>query len=808
MPLALAHEHGATGQVVVTEPRRLAARLAATYVARHVGSQVGGFVGYSVRFEDRSSADTKVRYVTEGVLLRQLVRDPLLSGVSVVVLDELHERHVSTDTLLALLWRLRARRRDLHLVVMSASLDPKPVQQFLGECPHIHAPGKSFPLHINHADADDERPLSSKVQSAIRTALKAHHEGDVLVFLPGAAEIRQQQDLMQRAGHDVEVCPLHGDLPLDQQTKAITATSRRRVVLATNVAESSVTVDGVRIVVDSGVVKLARISPWSGRSMLRLEPISKNSALQRAGRAARQGPGHVYRVYSERAFNALAEHDAPEVERADLSGLLLDLTAMGVADPTHLAWLSVPPQPAVSAARRLLEALGAVTSAGDLTSIGRRMLSCPLPARLARVWVAALDLAISDDGALAVALLAERDIRRLDPNSADLPTEASDVTERMDRVLESAFGRQRTEPGVERSRVSAIKRVYEQLRRLAGRDRPRDFDASPEEREARLGRALLLGFGDRVARRKQEGSDELILKDGSFARLARTSVVRTAPLLLALDIDERQQQRGVPLVRLACAVEADWLLDAFPDQIGEEQELIFDPHKERVESLSRLTYGSVCLDESRLVAAPSDAASELLYAYALGKKHQWLGKQSGLESLRNRLLLLSSHFPELALPPAEAMADEALLRIACRGCVTFKELLECDWPYLILGELQAHQIRALNEYTPEHIQLRSDLSLPVHYERAKPPWIEARIQDFFGQSVTPTVVRGRVPLTLHLLAPNRRAVQVTNDLDGFWTRHYAEVRKELRRRYPKHHWPEDGRHAQPPAAGRLRPKVS
>ena len=805
VPLALANAQLGPGQVVVTEPRRLAARLAARYVSSQLQTPVGGRIGYTVRFDNQSGDNTVVRYVTEGVLLRQLLADPHLSGVRTVVLDEVHERHLATDELLALLTSLRARRPELSLVVMSATLDPGPVQQYLGECVHLHAAGQTFPLEVSHARSEDDRVLSRQVQSAIRTALRDHDEGDILVFLPGAPEVRQQQELMQQAQLGVEVCPLYGELPLEAQAKAIAVGPRRRVVLATNVAESSVTVEGVRIVIDSGLAKVASVSPWSGRSMLRTQPISKNSATQRAGRAARQGPGFVYRVYTERQYRSFAEHDPPEIERASLSGLLLDMAALGIRDLNTLSWLSPPPLPAVRAARQHLRQLGALSDSNHLTAIGQRMLECPLSPRLARVLVAATDLGVFDDGALAVALLAERVIRRQDFRGSDLPTEGSDLTERIDRVRECDFGRYATGPGVERSRIASVRRLYEQLRRQFRRVHLKA--ASLPTTDRLLGQALLLAFSDRVARRKRDGSSELVLKDGSIARLSHTSVVRTAPLVLALEVEDHPTGRtSTPSIRLACSIEADWLLDSFSHELSEEHELAFDLDKERVESVSRLMYGSVTLDESRLIAQPSSEAAELLYAYATTRKTQLFGKRSDVESLRNRLLLLQQYLSDLGLPPAERFEDESLLRMACEGQVAYRELTLIDWPALILAQLDQTQLHALRVHTPERVQLRPDLALPIHYERSKPPWIEARIQDFFGHTTTPALIHGQVPLTLHLLAPNRRAVQVTSDLDSFWTRHYGDVRKELRRRYPKHHWPEDGRHAQAPAAGRLRPK--
>lgn len=805
VPLFLSEAMNLPGEVIVAEPRRLAARLAASYVATLSGSPLGKRVGYSVRFEEVASAETRVHYVTEGLLLRRLVAEPQLSNVSCVVLDEFHERHLATDELLTLLVELRKRRPDLLLVVMSATLDPGPLQSFLGGCPHVHVPGKSFPLTVHHELEVDERLLEKRVSSAVRQALRSHEQGDILVFLPGTSEIFAAQDALNSAEFGVTVCPLYGELPLEAQRLAVTAQANRRVVLSTNVAESSVTVDGVRIVIDCGLSKVASVSPWSGRSVLRAEPISKNSAIQRAGRAARQGPGTVYRLYTEAQFKSLSDHDSPEIQRTDLAPLVLDLAALGLADPLALAWLSPPPAPALAAATELLRQLGAVRD-GRLTPVGQYVADSPLPPRCARVLLEGKRLGIEEHARLAVALLSERDVRTRDQRTNDLPTEASDLVERLDRTLECDFGRQRPAFGVDRSRLSAVRKVFDQLKPRRPRPEENDDYLSADERDERLGKALLSGFGDRVGKRKTERGNDIVLRDGSSARLSDQSVVRVAPFMLALDVDEQQRGRTTtPVVRLASAVQPEWLLEVFSDEIGAVEELVFDVQKQRVESSSRLTLGSVSLEESRLPAKPSAEAGALLFGYARNQRAQLFGKDSHVDNLRHRLRLLAQYEPSLGLASITEWDDETLLRRACEERTSFAELEQLDFASWITEQLTPPQYQALHNLCPERVQLKTGHTLEVHYEQDKPPWIQARIQDFFGQDKTPRVLRDKVPLTIHLLAPNKRPVQVTNDLESFWTRHYATVRKELRQRYPRHHWPEDGRIAEAPPPGKLRP---
>ncbi|MBM4363765.1 MAG: ATP-dependent RNA helicase, partial [Deltaproteobacteria bacterium] len=377
-----------SGQIVVAEPRRLAARLAATHVASERGEAPGGTVGYSVRFEHVAGRDTRILYATEGVLLRRFVERPDLAGVSVLVLDEFHERHLATDLLLCLAARLRATTRpDLRLVVMSATLDAGPLAAHLGAA-RVRSEGRAFPLTIEHLPAPDDRPLEAQVASSVRRLLSAETHGDVLVFLPGAAEIRRAATALEReAASGVLVLPLHGDLTVDEQARVVARTDRRRVILATNVAESSVTVDGVTAVIDSGLARVAGHSPWSGLPTLRTAPISRASATQRAGRAGRTQPGSVLRLYTAGDLAARPAQDLPELQRDDLSEAFLLLAGTGLGDPAGLPFLDPPPAPAAAAATTLLRGLGALDGASRITETGRRMLAFPLSPRLARVVV-------------------------------------------------------------------------------------------------------------------------------------------------------------------------------------------------------------------------------------------------------------------------------------------------------------------------------------------------------------------------------------------------------------------------------------
>ncbi|MEZ4224206.1 MAG: ATP-dependent helicase HrpB [Polyangiaceae bacterium] len=797
------------GQVWVSEPRRVAARLAARRVAEEQEQALGQGVGYRVRFEDVTSAETRLCYATEGVLLQRLLRDPELNGVSAVVLDELHERSLNTDLCLSLVERMRrTQRKDLWLVVMSATLESERVAEFL-DCPRIAAKGRSFPLTIEYQTAPDERPLEKQVSSAVRQLVLEADAGDVLVFVPGAREIRNCLSTLSRLAEeaDLTLLGLHGDLPLDEQAKALGPAHKRKVVVATNVAESSVTVPGVTAVVDSGLARRVTVSPWSGLGRLSTVEISRASADQRAGRAGRVRAGRALRLYSQGSYARRPAHDLPEIARADLAELLLQLLAAGLAAPGQLAWLTPAPEASLRAAEQLLTLLGAVGAQGELSALGRRMEKLSLHPRLARLIVAGEDYGAHRSACMAAALLSERDIRRTARarlgagGSRDVRRGPSDVLELMDCFDEARASRfsahTLTALELDRGAVHAVERAF---RQLAGRHQ--DDPMSTEETDTALQRALLSAYPDRLARRKRPGGAELILTNGRRADLAESSVVKDAQLLVAVDADEGNQGRG--LVRLASAVEAEWLLDGFDGLLTEFDGLEYNEAQRRVERVTRLSIGSVVLDEHRSKAAPSSEASALLATALATRLAKSPESEASWQRLLARLSLLTEAMPDQPVPKADEALRSRLLREACSGAVSLDELGEFDPAQAALGLLEAETVARLQRFAPERLTLASGRSLEIQYVLGQPPFAASRLQDFFGMSKTPSVADGRVPITLHLLAPNRRAVQVTSDLLGFWQRHYPTLRKTLMRRYPKHAWPEDGLTASPPPPGRLR----
>jgi ATP-dependent helicase HrpB len=666
--------------------------------------------------------------------------------VGAVVLDEFHERHLPGDLSLALAQRLLPR---IKLVVMSATLDAAPLAAHLG-APTVRSEGRRYPVEIEHLEKPDNRRLGEQIAAAVRRLTVPGTAGDVLVFLPGAAEIRHAAEACaELARHrDLLLLPLHGDLPADEQDRALTPARQRKVILATNVAETSITVPGVTAVIDSGLARIAAHSPWSGLPSLTVAKISRASAVQRAGRAGRLGPGRALRLYTRHDFEGRPEHHPPEIERLDLAGTVLELRAADL-DPEALPWLDPPPPGALQAAMRLLRRLGALDAAGRATEIGRACARLPLHPRLSRLVVEAARHGYVEEGCALAAALSER--------RAGEPMEVSALLgERRDARLER------------------------QLLRAAPRNGPR-----AGARDDAIHLAALRGFPDRVGRRR---GDDLLLASGGAAQLPIE--LRGLPdLMVAIDAEERRGAgRARVVVRIAGPVAPEWLLDAHADALREEVELVWEPARGRVEQVSRLLYDQLVLEESRKPAAPSPEATRLLLEHAAPDAER-------LARLEARTALVARHCPESGIEPLTRERIEAQLAAAASGCTSLEELGRID----VLAALTPP---GLDRLAPEHVTLPGGRRLAVEYVAGQPPAVRSRLQDFFGLERGPAICNGRLPLTLHLLAPSGRAQQVTQDLKSFWERHYPDIRRELMRRYPKHAWPEDGATARPPSVNR------
>jgi ATP-dependent helicase HrpB len=727
------------GQVLVLEPRRLAARLAARRTAQELGERVGDTVGYQVRFEEVAGARTRLRFLTEGILTRRLISDPKLVGVDTVVLDEFHERHIDSDVALALLRRLQnGTRPDLKLIVMSATLEATPIARFLADCPTLRSEGRLFELSIEHQPYS-AAPLEKQVATALETLLSGKRDGDILVFLPGAAEIRRAARECQglAAKHQLLLLPLHGDLSTEEQDRAVSPAPQRKVILATNVAESSITIEGVTAVIDSGLARAASDSPWTGLPTLEISRISKASAIQRAGRAARTAPGQVLRLYTLEDFQRRPEHDAPEIMRRELSEVCLNLRAMGIGDPREIKWLDSPPEAAILRAEGLLERLGAI---GDKA---HRMARYPLHPRLARLVLEALDRGAGEEGCKAAALL-----------SSGARSESCDFLRLLDSPLEPR-----------------AKQHFEQIRRRV--HPPKQGTHDPQA----LPLSILAAFPDRVARRKKE--QQLLLSTGGSAALACSS---QSEFLVALDIEDRSEH-ALPLVRLYCAIEPDWLIEMFQDRVLERTGVEWNRAAERVEAVSALVYDKLVIQETRSGTPDPDQAAILLAERAVEAGIGRFVDEDALNEFLARTAFASAHMNVVNIDVRSAFLE------ICQGLRSFAELKTAGASFLAILEQRGNS-RQLNQVAPARVALPNGRQTKIHYELHKPPWIASRLQDFFGMRETPRIGNGKVPLVIHLLAPSQRPLQTTTDLAGFWERLYPELRRQLSRRYPKHAWPE------------------
>lgn len=809
------------GCVYVLEPRRLAARMAATHVARARGQNVGESIGYEVRFDRKISATTRIRFVTEGVLLRKLARDPRLSEARVVVIDEFHERHLAGDLALALVRGLqRSHRPDLHIAVMSATLDPGPVARFLGDCPIVTSRGRAFPVDIQYPEPgrfDGDTPLEHKVATAVRRACRELPEGDVLVFLPGAAEIRR---CMSRCAdfarsRELLLLPLHGDLPAAEQDRAVARQPARKVIFATNVAETSITIDGVVCVIDSGLARVARHSPWSGLPTLRVEPISRASAAQRAGRAGRTRAGICVRLYHQHDHDHRRPFDTPEIQRADLADAALLLHAWGVSQLDRFDWFESPPIAAIRAADALLLRMAAIDDSGTLTDIGREMMRFPVHPRHARLLVEAERCGVARQACTLVSLLGQRELRqhrRTDVRggahtaTVDVVSGPSDVLEDMDAIerlgTRDRNARRARAAGLDPSVLFAVERAAKRLRRIV-REAPSAKKPSTEiDEERTLLKVTLAGYPDRVAKRRHKDSTQLLLAGGGGASLSPSSVVTQAEFLLALDIQERTTgHRSSVRVHRASKIDPMWLFDAYIDQIQEQDELVWNSGTRRVEHMSRLSYDGLLIDETRDPAGwrrDPDTAAALLANAALALGIERFIDSNELNVWRARIAFAASVDDTMT---ETALSDEDLtvaLQQACFGLSSLKELEQISLITRLVANLNRSERECLDRLAPTHVQIPGRKRVPVNYEFARSPWIASRLQDFFSLNAGPTVGGGRTPLVLHLLAPNRRAVQVTSDLSSFWSKHYPKLRRQLMRRYPKHAWPDDPKHSSPP----------
>ncbi|WP_372631671.1 ATP-dependent helicase HrpB [Cohnella sp.] len=795
VPLALLGESWLQGRkIVMLEPRRLAARSSAAYMARALGEQVGGTVGYRVKMDTKVGEGTRIEVVTEGVLTRMLQSDPALEGVGLVIFDEYHERSLQADLGLALCLQSQALlREDLKLLVMSATLEAEPVSELLGGASVVRSAGRSFPVDTVYRP----RPAGEKAEEAVaRAALDAlrAHEGDVLAFLPGVGEIRTAEALLRErlrgSALGARVLPLHGSLSPEEQDRALTPLpeGERKIVLATSVAETSLTVEGVTVVIDSGLMRVSRFSPRTGMSRLDTVTVSAASADQRRGRAGRLRPGTCYRLWSVEQQSALPPRSLPEIAEADLAPLLLELAVWGVGDPGELAWLDAPPSPAVQQARELLVQLGALEAdGGKVTVHGRKMSELGKHPRIAHMLLRAQPLGLGGLACEMAVVLGERDLLRYSGGQA--PT--ADLRARIEALR--GYGAYAADEGARR-------RLAEEARRLR---RELGAGASDEgaERADDCGLLLAFAYPDRIGRRRDSG--KYLLSGGRGAEFAPGQALALEPWIVVADVDDAGADSRI---RLAAPVSADRLAANAPEAFAVESDVFWDAEAKAVRGRERRKLGAIVLEEKPIGKLPEEKRLQALLEGIRSEGLEMLPWTKAARQFQERASFARRHddsWPDLSDEALLATLEEWLAGYA-EGMKSRSDLQRLNVKELLEAMLPWERRRRLDEEAPTHWTVPSGSRIPIDYGDPDAPFAAVRLQELFGLPETPRIAGGRVPLTLHLLSPAQRPVQVTRDLASFWSNAYFEVRKDLKGRYPKHYWPDNPLEAE--ATRRVRPR--
>lgn len=777
--------------IVVLEPRRLAARAAAYRMAEERGSPVGEEIGYQVRFDRKSSRTTRILVVTEGVLIRMLQDDPFLERIGIVIFDEFHERSLDTDVALAMCRRVQQTvRADLRLVVMSATLQTGPIAEYLDVRRIVRSEGRLFSVELEYVQHATTRSTLEPMRTGVEQLLQ-RTPGDLLVFLPGTGEIRrgieELRGLSEREGF--QLLGLSGEMSIEDQHAVLRPAHRRKVILATNVAETSVTVPGVTGVVDFGWARVMRQDPGTGLNRLELERISQASADQRMGRAGRTEPGVCLRLWTEREQRGLAAETAPEIERVDLAGVILALLCWGEQDLQQFPWFQSPPPEALEQGLKLLERLGAIEG-NEPTDLGRQIVKLPVQPRLGRLLIETAKLGQLEIGAWGAALLAERDpfVReRFDPHAKPSATSESDIWERVVAVRQFLERREKVsavgtiQPGA----AFQIQRGQNQLMRGV-----LELEISADGRRVGAQEALLRGvlaaFPDRVCHRREPRGLKALMVGGRGVRIDARSLVHEPELFVCVELDAGQ---GEAWGRQISGVRAEWLPEK---RLRQRTIRTFDETQQRVVAGKQVLYDDLVI-EDRPINVPGDAeTAEILTEAALKDPHRALSlDEPKVAQFIARVNCLREWMPNLGLPKIAGEYWREQLPELAAGCRSFADLRAkslLDW---LRGNLPYPQLQAIEREAPERVAVPSGNSIALQYEPGRPPVLAVRIQELFGLTETPRIAGGRVSVLLHLLAPNYRPQQITDDLQSFWNTTYQQVRKELRARYPKHSWPED-----------------
>ena len=809
-------EHGLLGrraEVVVLQPRRIAARLLAKRVAEEVGAPLGETVGYQIRLESRVSERTRIRYVTEGILLRQMSFDPHLRGVSAVIFDEFHERHLYGDISLARACQIQAGARpDLKIVVMSATLDAGPLREYLSPCEVLASEGRSFPVRIEYlpkaVNFDAEPVWDVAARECERIA--AQSPGDLLVFMPGSYEIGRTVQAVQgmRGLRDFIVLPLHGELPADAQDRAVARYDARKIIVSTNVAETSLTIDGVTAIVDSGLARIARFDPHRGINTLLVEKISVASADQRAGRAGRTAPGVCIRLWTERENAQRPAQELPEVKRLDLAEVVLTLKAAGIDDVEGFAWLEKPDPRALERAENLLHDLGALAPLAKdpvlrITETGRRMLRFPVHPRYARMFLAAQERGCVRAVALMAALTQGRSFllrgvpREVEKAREDLFGEEAEsdffVLMRAWRYAErSGYSLDACRRlGLHAQAARQVGPLFAQFQEIA---RAEGLDAGEPapgaERGAEVCKCVLAGFSDHLARRLDAGTLRCELVHRRRGVLARESAIQKSPLLVAAEISEIGGRAGEVnvVLSLATRVEEAWLKELFPEDFHELRAVAYDEAAKRVVARRERRFRDLVLEARSSEDVPLDEAAGLLAREVLAGRIRIDAWDESVEQWIVRVNRMAEWYPEAEVNPLTDRDRMTLIEQICYGETSARGVKEKEVMPTLRDWLTAEQLAALDECLPERLTMANGRRSRLTYLKEGPPILSARIQELYGVDGRFSIGHGRIPVRFEVLAPNQRPIQVTDDLGSFWRDIYPRIKPELSRRYPRHEW--------------------
>lgn len=791
VPPAVLQAFPGAGKVLVLQPRRMAARSVAARLATICGTVIGEQVGYQVRMDRRWGPRTDIVVMTYGVLLRRLQADPLLEGFGTVLLDEFHERSLEADLTLGMLSRIRTLREDLKLGIMSATLDAGPVADFLGDAPVVETLGRTFPLELHYQDRLQKERIEDQVAEVLPTAMRKT-SGHVLVFLPGVGEIRRTaKKIVGLPGvRDSKIMELYGDLAPERQDSVLRETGERKIILSTNVAETSITIPGVTCVIDSGTARIMRMNPSVGLPRLDLEPISQASAKQRSGRAGRTAPGVCFRLWMKAQDRSRPEFDTPEILRGDLASAVLQLYGWGEHDIAAFPWLTAPKLDAIDAAERLLRRLGAVENA-SITELGREMLAVPAHPRLARMLVAGRDRGILRRTSICAAMLSERDPfidRTSGPRisrdkAALLGLDAADAVRRAERMEHWIDGAE--DEAIQKNSGLTVKRAAQQLFESVEVPPGIKEIVEPNRIDQELAKTLLDAFPDRLAKLRQTGSDRGLMVGGQGVRFKQATQVGQ-DLYLCIDLLQKTSDADV---RLSTPIADEWLSDRLKKIVDE---CFFHPSQRRVVGRRRTYWLDLILSEAPMEVRDDGLAAEILFAEVRGRwERAFPSDNKELQQLLARFRWWASAANQDHIPTIDQSWLEQVAEGICIGRRSLEEIHKAPWLDFVKAKLGYDLITKMQQEMPESLKVPSGNEVIVDYFGGQQPSLSVRLQELFGWLETPRICNGKIPLLMKILAPNYREIQVTSDLASFWKTAYHEVRKELRRRYPKHHWPED-----------------